>query len=95
MVYTLLTLTSAFYHTNVFKVECPDIAAGRHGLTASMLADLLVGLMRVSIVGFVFCMLIYFGAGFSEGHDILHFFDFLWTVVCLGAFADALGLAGV
>lgn len=93
MVYTLLTLTTGFYHGEVFKVEYPDITAGRHGLAASMLADFFVGLMRVSIVGLVFCLLIYFGAGFSQEHDILHFFDFLLTVVCLGAFADALVLA--
>ena len=92
MVYVLLTLTTTFYHGDAFKIEQPDIAAGRHGLASAMLADLLVCATRVTTIGCVLAPLIFFGCGFSRGHDLVHLFDFLVPIVMVGIFADSLGL---
>ena len=62
------------------------------GLVSIMLSDLIVGTARVFVVGCLFTPLIYFGCGFSQGHDLVHIFDFLLPMVCIGFFADALGV---
>ena len=61
-------------------------------MASAMLADLLVCATRVTTIGCVLAPLIFFGCGFSRGHDLVHLFDFLVPIVMVGIFADSLGL---
>jgi ABC-type multidrug transport system ATPase subunit/1-acyl-sn-glycerol-3-phosphate acyltransferase len=92
MTYVLLTLSTCFHHNDAFKVQTPDIGAGRYSLASVLLADLFVGTVRMALVGCIFTPLVYFGTGFSQGHSFSHVFDFLLPMVAMGCFADALAI---
>jgi ABC-type multidrug transport system ATPase subunit len=86
--YILLCLNASFYHMETFEVHRHDIPAGRHSLFSLMMADMVVGFLRMAAVGVAFTVIMYFGVGFER--SVPHFADFCFAGIAMGCFADAL-----